>query len=74
MISGISSDLVALIFSYYTIILEVNNQMNTNILTAVNGASGVARNNMNYLNQNLKAGPDFTCVPEKVRILHTPPN
>jgi hypothetical protein len=49
MISGISSDLVALTFSYYTIILEVNNQMNTNILTAANGASGVARNNMKYL-------------------------
>ena len=49
MISGISGDMVALIFSFYTIILEVNNQMNTNILTAVNGACGVASNDMKYL-------------------------
>ena len=49
MISGISGDMVALIFSFYTIILEVNNQMNTNILTAVNGACGVANNDMKYL-------------------------
>ena len=49
MISGISGDMVTLIFSFYTLILEVNNQMNTNILTAVNGACGVASNNMKYL-------------------------
>ena len=48
MISGISSDMVTLVFSFFAILLEVNNQLNTNILAAVNGASGVARENMIY--------------------------
>ena len=36
------------ILCLYDVILEVNNQMSTNILAAVNGASGVASDNMIY--------------------------
>jgi len=48
MVSDISSDMVTLLLSFLTVLLEVNNQLSTNILTAVNGASGVACDNMIY--------------------------
>lgn len=41
MISGIPVDSVALLVSIFIMVLEVNNQMNTGILSAVNGMTGV---------------------------------
>ena len=38
---GIPSEAVTLLFSFYMIILEVNNQVNTGILSVVSGVLGV---------------------------------